>query len=52
MGTGTGTEMGQSKPAWCPGCKYFGYDCNPEPEDYDEPCDAYEETEKGAWIWL
>lgn len=48
------TETGQSKPAYCPACKYFGYDCNPDEEEYELPCDAFEEVEpeKGAWIWL
>mgnify|MGYP003148796581 CR=1 FL=1 len=29
-------------PAHCPSCKYFGVDCNPDPEDYDKPCDSFE----------
>lgn len=46
----TGTD--QSKPAYCPACKYFGYDCNPDEEDYHEPCDAFEAREERSEIWL
>jgi len=28
--------------AWCPACKYFGVDCNPDLEDYGNPCSAFE----------
>lgn len=52
MAMGTGTEMGQSKEAFCPACKYFGQDCTVEVDDWEEPCDAYEEAEERSWIWL
>ena len=29
---------------WCPNCKYFGQDCNPDIEDYDKECESYEES--------
>lgn len=29
--------------AYCPACKYFGYDCNVDEEEWTLPCDAYEE---------
>lgn len=36
---------------WCPDCKYFGQDCNPEPEEYDLPCESYEHyvEEQNNW---
>ena len=33
----------QAKAAFCPACKYFMQDCNPEVEDYDKPCDSFED---------
>lgn len=40
-------EIKQTKSAHCPGCKFFRVDCNPDPEEYDLPCDAYEPSEEG-----
>lgn len=42
----------QTKPAFCPVCKYFGYDCDPDEEDYELNCDAFEEREEGGELWL
>jgi len=34
------------KPAYCPDCKYYGQDCNPDPEDITLPCESYEPAEE------
>ncbi len=33
--------MGEN--AYCPDCKYYQQDCNPDPEDYSLFCDSFEE---------
>lgn len=38
----TGDFNSNKKDAWCPACKYFGVDCDPDVEDYGEPCDTFE----------
>lgn len=35
----------EGEQAYCPSCLYFGQDCNPDPEDYNEPCDSYRPEE-------
>jgi len=34
-----------TKPAYCPHCKYYLQDCTPDHEDWDLGCDAFEEGE-------
>ena len=36
----------QKPGAHCQSCKYFGVDCNPDAEDFDKPCDAFEPREE------
>jgi len=31
-----------TKPAYCPHCKYYLQDCTPDHEDWDLGCDAFE----------
>ncbi len=28
---------------YCPFCKYFLLDCDPDPCDYEKPCEAFED---------
>ena len=42
-------EMVNTKPAYCPHCKYYLIDCTPDHEDWRKGCDAFEEWEKEEW---
>lgn len=35
-------DWGQTKPADCKLCHYYGLDCNPDDDEITEPCDAFE----------
>ena len=30
---------------WCPNCKYFMADCSVDPDEYDLPCESFEDTD-------
>ena len=32
--------------AYCPTCKYYGYDCHVDEEEWTLPCDSYEPRER------
>ena len=36
----------EMKPAYCPDCKYYEQDCNPNPEDFALPCESYEPAKR------
>lgn len=41
-------DSSQTHPAYCPSCRFFQQDCNPDPEDYDKPCDAFKLNRTGG----
>jgi hypothetical protein len=40
---------GQKGGAYCPACKYYGFDCHTDPDEWLLPCDAFEVREVEEW---